>query len=483
MKKLNILLIIALLTGAFTFTGCEDEDDKAVPVNDFIWKGLNLYYLWKAEVPELADDRFSSQAALNSYLEGFSSPQSLFNSLLYQRNVVDRWSVLVPDFRVLENSLQGVYKSNGVEFGLVYKNPNSSEIFGYVRYILPGSDAASKDIQRGDIFYAINGTPLTETNYQDLLNNDSYTLNLADYDGGNITPNGDTVSLTKMEYAENPIYTVNVIQEGSRTIGYIMYNGFFSEYDSQLNDAFGQLASAGVTDLVLDLRYNSGGAVRTATRLASMITGQFTGQLFAKYRWNDRLQNYYESNNPGVLEEKFVSQASGVGSFNSLQLNKVYILTTRSTASASELVINCLSPYIDVVTVGTKTTGKNVASVTLYDSPDFTKNNRDGSHRYAMQPIVSKLVNKENFGEYTDGLSPDIEVPENYGNLGVLGDKNEPLLAAAIADITSQGRPGWNIPQKEHRYFKDSKKMHRFGSEMYIEEFPEGSQVLIKDLQ
>ncbi len=473
MKKMRLLLA-SLLLGAFAFQACEDMDDNAVPVNDFIWKGLNLYYLWQADVPDLSDDRFANQGELNSYLESFSSPESLFESLLYQRGVIDRFSVLVPDFRVLENLLQGVVKSNGVEFGLVYTDDTETAIFGYVRYIMPGSDASTKNIRRGDIFYAVNDTPLTPDNYQSLLGADTYALNLATYSGGTVTPTGTTVTLTKAQYAENPVYTTQVVQEGSHRIGYFMYNGFYSNYDADLNAAFAQLASQNVTDLVVDLRYNSGGSVRTATYLASMITGQFDGDLFAKQQWNAKLQAHYEDNNPEALVNLFTNQISGGGTINSLNLNKVYILTTHSTASASELVINCLKPYIDVVVIGDVTTGKNVGSITLYDSPDFGKNGRDGSHRYAMQPIVLKVVNADGFGDYSAGIEPEIELPEDYGNMGVLGDTNEPLFAAAIGDITANGRPVW-APVKKLKAFKDSKNMRRFGTEMYIDEMPEGS--------
>ncbi len=477
MKKISIL-ITTLIIAAVGFQSCEDMDDRAVPVNDFIWKGMNLYYLWQEQVPNLADNRFADQIQLNSFLEGYSSPESLFNSLLYQPGVEDRFSVIFPDFRVLENALQGVVKSNGVEFGLIYTDESETSIFGYVRYILPGSDASAKNIQRGDIFYAVNGTPLTADNYRNLLGNDTYTLNLADYDDGLITPNGEEVTLTKTEYAENPVYSVDVIQQGSHTIGYFMYNGFFSNYDNDLNAAFGQLASANVTDLVLDLRYNSGGSVRTATYLASMITGQFTGNVFAKEQWNSKLQQYYMDENPGALENRFASQLSNGTSINHLNLNRVYILTTRSTASASELVINCLKPYIDVVVVGNTTTGKNVGSVTLYDSRNFTRNNVSGSHTYAMQPIVLKIVDKNGFGEYSQGIAPTVQQGEDYGNMGVIGSPDEPLLATAVGLITGGGRP-WGQSYKEHKNFNDSKTMRRFGTEMYRDNVPEGSDFIV----
>jgi carboxyl-terminal processing protease len=262
------------------------------------------------------------------------------------------------------------------------------------------------------MFYAINGTPLTVSNYQSLLAADTYTVNLADYDNGNITPNGQSVTLTKTAYSENPVLVNSVINSGSHTIGYLMYNGFYPGYETQLNNAFGELASQNITDLVLDLRYNSGGSIATATRLASMITGQFTGQLFAKEEWNPKAQEYFESQNPDALRDNFTNVLGNNAAINSLNLSTVYVLTTKSTASASELVINGLAPYINVVQIGDFTTGKNVGSITLYDSPDFSINGRSTKHRWAMQPIVLRIVNKAGFGDYLSGLEPDYPLTE-----------------------------------------------------------------------
>lgn len=481
MKKISILLLV-LFAGSFIFQSCEDNDDTDVPVYDFIWKGLNLYYLWKDEVPNLHDDRFANQQELNNFVQSFSSPESLFESLLYQRGVMDKWSIIVPDFLVLENALQGVSTSNGVEYGLRFVPGSETDIFGYVRYILPNSDASNKNIQRGDIFYAVNGTPLTVNNYRSLLSTESYTLNLADFNSGAITPNGEQVFLTKTPYAENPVYDVEVIEQNEHRIGYLMYNGFYSNYDEELNTAFAALASQNITDLVVDFRYNSGGSIRTANYLASMITGQFSGQVFSRQQWNSTIQNYYQENNPQSLVDRFSTQLRSGAAINSLNLNRVYILTTSSTASASELLINCLTPYIDVVVIGDTTTGKNVGSITLYDSPDFSRNSRNGSHRYAMQPIVVRTLNKDNFGDYNDGIAPDIEQPEDMGNLGQLGSPDEPLLATAINQITGTGRMVRH-PEVNTRSFVNSKNMQRFGTEMYIDELPEGAHFLLKNLQ
>jgi len=95
-----------------------------------------------------------------------------------------------------------------------------------------------------------------------------------------------------------------------------------------------------------------------------------------------------------------------------LNLTKVYIITTKSTASASELVINGLKPFINVIQIGDVTTGKNVGSITLYDSPTFEKEGVNPSHKYAMQPLVLKIVNADGFGDYQSGLVPTFQQAE-----------------------------------------------------------------------
>jgi len=463
MKKLISFIVLFLFI--VTVTNCE-KDDLAVPnelkINDFVWKGMNLYYLWQADVPNLADDRFANQNELNGFLSNYSNPTNLFNALRVD-NSIDRFSVIYSDYSVLEGVLTGNTNNNGMDYGLRYKTGSTTDIFGWVRYIIPNSDAATKNIHRGDLFYAINGTPLTASNYQSLLANTTYTVNLADYDNGNITPNGQSVTLTKTALAENPVFLTNVINQGTNTIGYLMYNGFYTAYESQLNAVFAQFQSQGITHLVLDLRYNSGGSVATATRLASMITGQFTGQVFAYQQWNAKLQSTANSSN-----NYFTSTLSNGNTINHLNLNKVYILTSRSTASASELVINGLKPYIQVVQIGDKTTGKNVGSVTLYDSPNFTSQNRNPNHKYAMQPIVLKIANADGFSDYQTGLLSDYLFLEDYGNLGVLGNSNEPLLNQALTTISNGGRISQhNVKVFEH--FSDSKSMEPLRSEMYVE--------------
>lgn len=483
MKKI-ILYLAVIIFGLFF--SCNTDDNNTVPrdlrTNDFVWQGLNLYYLWQEDVENLADDRFTGQDQLNSFLRGYSDPTDLFNSLLYQKGVVDRFSVIYSDYTVLEQVLTGNNKNNGVDFGLFRKAADSDEIIGWVRYILPNSDASSKDIQRGDLFYAVNGIPLTAQNYQGLLAHDTYTLHLADYDNGNYTPNGQSVNLTKYDYSENPVYYTNVYEINSHKIGYLIYNGFYGAYDVQLNNVFANFQAQGVTDLVLDLRYNSGGLVSTATHLASMITGQFTGEVFAKQEWNAKVnQSFVKEGKEEELINRFSDKLANGNQINHLNLNRVYVLTTSGTASASELVINGLAPHIDVVQIGGTTTGKNVGSITLYDSPNFGSKNKNPDHKYAMQPLTLKIVNSTGFGDYQSGLTPDISVFENLADIKALGDTDELFLAAAISQITGTVVPRPVEGQFEVIQFSDSKKLIPLKTEMYLDRVPEGTLDMIRN--
>ena len=437
MRKKILLLLITIAT---LFVSCfEDLDDTIQPASDldienFIYRGLNYFYLYKADTPELANDNFANQGELNSFLNSFETPESLFSFL---KSPQDRFSLLVANYNELEDALNGISLNNGMEFGLVYYPNNSSNVFGYVRYVLPGTDAESKNLERGMIFNSINGQQLTDTNFSELLSLNSYEIGLATFDGTAITPTGESIPLVKQEYTENPILIAETLTVQGQKIGYLMYNAFTRDFDSQLNGVFAQFKADAITNLVIDLRYNGGGSVETAIDLSSMITGQFYNQVFANEEWNTDRQAEYAS--PKLFDNQiFTGEA-----INSLNLTKAYVLTTKRSASASELVINGLNPYIDMTQVGDTTTGKYQASFLLYDAPapNFSKSQANPGHTYAMLPLVFKTSNAVGFTDYAEGLFPDIQLKENYTNLGVLGDVNEPLLAAALNDILSIPQP------------------------------------------
>jgi len=487
---LKSILIIFFLV--FALQSCEDNDDVEAPaslqVNDFIWRGLNEVYLWQGDVPNLADDRFGSDEARYSFLSGYSKPEDLFEDLLNKPeskypngNAVDRFSWIVDDYTVLEQQLNGISKNNGVDFQLTRVAAGSNDVVGYVRYIIPNSDASTKAIKRGDFFTSINGTKITVSNYQSLLSSDNYTLNLADYNGNTFVLNGKSVALTKTTLEENPILISKVITVGTYKIGYLMYNGFYSEYDTKLNEAFAALKNQGAKDLVLDLRYNGGGSVTSATRLASMITGISTDKVFSKREYNFKQMAALSADELKGLNEMFVTKFKDNNNteitVSSLNLTKVYILTTGGTASASELIINGLKPYISVIQIGETTYGKNVGSFTVYDSPNLNKREVNPNHKYAMQPIVFKITNSVGFGDYTQGLESTYPIVDNPKTYGILGDTKEPLLELAISKIT--GIPISTTAKKDQKeevslpYVNDSKKLNGLRNEMYLQKAPQ----------
>jgi carboxyl-terminal processing protease len=440
-KALILLCVVSFLT-----TSCfEDNDDNQISassINDFVWKGMNTFYLYNDNIPNLANDRFLSNGDYANYLNTFSKPEDLFESLIYQRETVDKYSWIVDDYIALEQFFSGISTSNGMEFRLFLQPNSTTLLIGIVRLVLPGSDADNKGLKRGDIFYAIDGIPLTTNNYSSLLSTDLYSVNFAVYNSNNTTEttddtiesNNESVSLSKLQYSENPIFNTKIINVKGQNVGYLMYNGFTSNYDSQLNSVFGEFKANNIQHLVLDLRYNPGGSVNSAILLSSMITGQFNGEIFSTEQWNSEFQAAFENENPELLINRFTNNIGG-NALNNLNLQKVYILATNASASASELVINSLDPYIDVIHIGDNTTGKYQASTTLYDSDDFRREGANPNHTYAMQPLIFKSLNKVGNTDYNTGLTPDIPLNESFLNLGIIGDENETLLAAALAVI------------------------------------------------
>ncbi len=356
-----------------------------------------------------------------------------------------------------------------MEFGLAFVPNSSFDIYGFVRYVHPQSPADVNGIKRGDIFTGINNSTLNTDNYLELLSQDSYSVNFADYlDNNTETTNDDMIEsneidihLTKIYLEKNPIFFSEIFTYNQSKTGYIMYNRFLTNYENNLNSIFSEFKSNNIQNLILDLRYNPGGAINNAVYLSSLITGQFNDEIFCSDQWNSEIQEFWLNNNPENLIRRFQTYE------NSLFLNKIYILTSRSTASASELVINSLNPYIDVIHIGETTYGKYQGSLTLYDSENFSAENINPSHNYALQPLVFKILNAVGNTDYYDGLQPDYILQEFPGNMGEIGDESEPLLNFTLDLINSK-----KITYTRSSYvnfFDDNLRFEHLNKEMYIE--------------
>jgi C-terminal processing protease CtpA/Prc len=453
---------------------------KDLEINQFIWGGLNYWYLWVDSVPNLLSSTYqNSDAKLNSFLNGYTDHEKLFYDLLYKYEAVDKWSWIVDDYTQLENQLAGISKTFGFDFRLMTYGSAGTSVLGYVRYVLKNSPADLAGVKRGDIFIKVDDQPITKTNYQTLLfNRDSYKLSFATIVSNTITPNNKSVTLTSVEMQENPVFLDTVYNISSNKIGYLVYNGFYPDFDVALNSVFKKFKDAGIQNLILDLRYNGGGSIQSAIYLASMIYGPYTTKVFTKTKYNKQITGEILSDprgGPSYFLEHFIdtiarqNASSSPTTINSLGLNKLYVITTGGTASASELVINGLKPYMNVVVIGTNSVGKYVGSTTVKDYTSSHVVNPD--HKWAMQPIILKLSNANDESDYVNGFTPKVVVDErNYvANMLQLGDVNEPLLKAALNDL--QGLSQQSAVVKSALVYRedlgDSKDYRPHAKEMY----------------
>ncbi len=317
-------------------------------------------------------------------------------------------------------------------FGVIVVPYNSSDRLSLlVTWTQPGGPADKAGLKRGMWLDEYNGEYFTRNNLDafaaHLFSQGSSVLKVADDDGTDYSIPGE---LTRID----PILHHDVIDtDGGKKVGYLLYNAFeqgtivadaLGEFDLELRDVFGEFKSAGVNELVLDLRYNGGGAVRSSQLLSSLAGDVTERDVFIKMLYN----RHTVGANPMVwyfMEEP-----------NSLALDKVYVLVTGETASSSELFVNALRGVgVEVVLVGERTEGKNVGMNLL----EFS----EGPYRYEFWPITFKNLNAQDFSDYSDGFAPTVQKDELWtlfvagenGFIYPLGAPRERLLDAALTMI------------------------------------------------
>ena len=421
-----------LLIGAGWMCGAcgEDRTPEFVEKTErcqWIHDVMSQWYLWCDEMPQVSDALY------------FGNPETFFKKLIVSK---DKYSYIemTGDATGTTSRAINLSSSYGIDFALyvdpVIGSQSAPERMARVLYVLPQSPAEVAGIRRGDWITAVGGETLTTKNYQLLINGPATTfttqvLNFDNTDSLYWEP-GRTVSLEASRYLEdNPFYVDTLYQLQGRRIAYLMYNRFSTgpnntgnetQYNSQMRSIFKRFKEQNPTDFILDLRYNPGGYLSCAQVLASLLAPESAnGKIFCKLTFNDNLKN--NATTEVYLFDKTLTGNAG------LSLPRIYIITSNLTASASESIINGLRPIMgdeNVILVGSRTEGKNVASLSFKSPYDYT-----------LHPIVATVFNGNGESDYSNGFAPTYMVDElqYISPLYPLGDVRESMLNTTLAAI------------------------------------------------
>ena len=432
--KLNKFLFLILVVGAFsckkdtvepttTSTTTNTTTSPNAAANSWVYDQLKEWYLWSDKLP--SKDKTNLTLVTGKDGEAADITKHYFYSLLNDYPNTDRFSWIRENVADLTASLSGISTSFGFSRSAVYLDNTQTNVVFFISNVILGSPAEKAGLKRGDIILTINGTQINGTNFSSLIaNNETATFGLGEFKNGAYVLSGKTITATKGVVQNNPIQFSKIIEKGNKKIGYLVYTQFLETYDEQLKQVFGQFKTAGVNELVLDLRTNGGGRISSADLISSLVVKNLNiNNVIHQDEWNATIKAKYPS---VATPTKFTNQA------NNLNLTRLVVLTSNSTASASELVINSLRPYMEVVIVGQNTYGKNVGSITLKDETNPAR------WSWGMQPIVLRTVNSKGESAYgtKTGFSPDYLVSDNVYPFKPWGDESETLLKKALEVIT-----------------------------------------------
>ena len=376
--------------------------DASVTTRQKLVNHMQDRYLWYREMP-----------ALDISEEKYSDLRTLLEDL--KKRPEDRFSVLVSAFSQEQRIDQGITRSYGLRFSLRgnYDPDNTEEIDLRISGVEDFGTVGLAGIQRGDRIIGAEGQSVNELGYdgfRDLFSEPGLgverTLQVRHPDGRE-----QSYTITRTEHVLNPVrkQTVFTNPDTGRRVGYVLIEEFIQLTIDQLELFRQDYANLGLDDLIVDLRYNGGGLVSASRDLASTIYGQSqSGDVYTELQRNDK----HQAENYSFHYRQFNN------AFNTL--DRVFILTTESTCSASEEVVNGLKPFMDVITIGAVTCGKPYASRSLTIIKDLVN----------VNVLDSRSVNAVGEGDFFEGLAPTCEAIDDPTL--PFNDPRESLVSVAL---------------------------------------------------
>jgi len=392
MKRLLALVLAALASGA------QAQDCSLLGQNQSVYDALNTWYYWYRNLPPVSPSTFAN-------------PEALLDAVRY-RPLDNTFSYIST-----ASSSQAFYgESQYLGFGFSMKFTVGYEL--RVTDVFPASPATDVGFDRGSELLTLNGKSIQKT-YEDGEWGTIWGGEEAGYavDVTFRTAAGESKSgrLVKRVVTIPTVPLVSIQDAGGRKTGYIVFKNFVEPSYAALDAAFARLRDASATELILDLRYNGGGLVAVAQYLGGLIGGDRTsGEVFAQYVHNDKRA----AQNSSI---RFTRPAAA------FPLSRLVVITTKSSASASELIINALKPYMPVIVVGDNSYGKPVGQYGFRVCEKM------------LWPVSFSVQNSLGQGDYYNGFAPDCRTADDLGH--ALGDPNEASLAAALSYVATGACP------------------------------------------
>lgn len=438
--KYILKIAIGAMIILFSACGKDRSGEYYALIEDKMWieETMQQHYLWYDQMPVIEKEE-----------DYFKEAETFFKNLLYKKaldgkgdnySYMEQHNTAEEETRAVSLLRESTY---GMEFELV-NDPSgtTAHTFAHVLYTLPGSPAEKAGIQRGDWITSISGNKITSDNYRELQYGNGLRISTGKFvltEGGLSLQATDTINVSPSIPMEITPFLVDTVYEANgQKIAYLMYNEFATGpnndgtetvYNEQMKQLFARFKAQSPDAFILDLRYNTGGFLQCAQALGSLLAPESAlGNDFIKLVFNDQTS-------PQTQNYPFSKEYASAN----LNLNKIYILTSSYTASASEALIYGLAPYIgqeNIILLGTQTEGKNVA-MTAYPNETYG---------FTLWPVVAYVFNANDQGDYHEGITPQYILNEkDYTRPWYpLGDTREYLLESALTLITTGTLPTEN---------------------------------------